>query len=58
MYIFLNEEVEEIAKSSEIDVNPSLRGYSLIPMFESLEGLNISDVVDGYCDTKRRIYLM
>jgi len=57
MYLFSNKEAEEIAKSSEIDVNPNLRGYSLAPMFESLKGLNISDVVDSYCDTKRRIYL-
>ena len=57
MYLFSNEEVEEIAKSLEIDVNPNLRGYRLSPMFESLEGLNVSDVIDSYCDTKRRIYL-
>ena len=26
-------------------------------MFEALEGLNVSEVLDNYCDTKRRIYL-
>lgn len=57
MYIFSNEEAEEIAESSKIEVDPIWRGYNITPMFELLKGLNLSDVVNNYCDTKRGIYL-
>ncbi len=57
MYIFSNEEDEKIAESSKIEVDSIWRGYNITPMFELLKGLNLSDVVNNYCDTKRGIYL-
>lgn len=58
MYLFTESEKQDIFSLSNISIDSTLRGYKVQSNFGNLQGLNISNVVESFCETGRKLFLL